>query len=160
MIPLASCDPLETLRRIGCEGPLPCKVEATQNTMQSSSTYQEETSGLGRSGLTVTVGSNKLATTDQESSVTNFDGHGEGRAGGRADRGGALPRRLVPAGGRGDRGAWRAAVSHRPGHVSRVGRGPGGGRAGLTLSKCFGVAFNLIKQIPALDMPRPFPVFA
>ncbi|CAB3810094.1 hypothetical protein LMG28688_07148 [Paraburkholderia caffeinitolerans] len=32
---------------------------------------QEKNTGLGTSGLTVTVGTNKLATTDQESSVTN-----------------------------------------------------------------------------------------
>ncbi|SDB88406.1 two-partner secretion domain-containing protein [Paraburkholderia lycopersici] len=46
-------------------------ITTTQNTMQSSGSYQEQHSGLGTSGLTVTVGSNKLATTDQESSVTN-----------------------------------------------------------------------------------------
>ncbi len=46
-------------------------ITTTQNTMQSSGTYQEKSTGLGTSGLTVTVGTNKLATTDQESSVTN-----------------------------------------------------------------------------------------
>ncbi|QQC64327.1 hemagglutinin repeat-containing protein [Paraburkholderia ginsengisoli] len=46
-------------------------ITTTQNTQQSSSTYQETRTGLGTSGLTVTVGTNKLATTDQESSVTN-----------------------------------------------------------------------------------------
>ncbi len=46
-------------------------ITTTQNTMQSSGTYQEKNTGLGTSGLTVTVGTNKLATTDQESSVTN-----------------------------------------------------------------------------------------
>ncbi len=46
-------------------------ITTTQNTQQSSSTYQEKDSGLGTSGLSVTVGTSKLATTDQESSVTN-----------------------------------------------------------------------------------------
>ncbi|WP_240763511.1 hemagglutinin repeat-containing protein, partial [Paraburkholderia silviterrae] len=46
-------------------------ITTTQDTMRSSGTYQEKTTGLGTSGLTVTVGSNKLATTDHESSVTN-----------------------------------------------------------------------------------------
>nr|WP_245643846.1 hemagglutinin repeat-containing protein [Paraburkholderia oxyphila] len=46
-------------------------ITTTQDTMQSSGTYQEKSTGLGTSGLTVTVGSNKLATTDRQSSVTN-----------------------------------------------------------------------------------------
>ncbi|MGF6368103.1 filamentous hemagglutinin [Paraburkholderia sp. RAU6.4a] len=46
-------------------------ITTTQDTMQSSGSYQEQHSGLGTSGLSVTVGSSKLATTDQESSVTN-----------------------------------------------------------------------------------------
>jgi filamentous hemagglutinin len=46
-------------------------ITTTQDTMQSSGTYQEKRTGLGTSGLSVTVGSNKLETTDQESSVTN-----------------------------------------------------------------------------------------
>ncbi|RQG98921.1 hemagglutinin repeat-containing protein, partial [Paraburkholderia dinghuensis] len=46
-------------------------ITTTQDTMQSSGSYQEKHSGLGASGLSVTVGTNKLATTDQESSVTN-----------------------------------------------------------------------------------------
>ncbi|WP_213308749.1 beta strand repeat-containing protein [Paraburkholderia sacchari] len=46
-------------------------ITTTQDTMQSSGTHQEKTTGLGTSGLTVTVGSNKLATTDEASSVTN-----------------------------------------------------------------------------------------
>jgi filamentous hemagglutinin len=46
-------------------------ITTTQDTMQSSGTYQEKRTGLGTSGLSVTVGSNKLDTTDQESSVTN-----------------------------------------------------------------------------------------
>ncbi|CAD6542646.1 hypothetical protein LMG27952_03918 [Paraburkholderia hiiakae] len=46
-------------------------ITTTQNAVQSSGTYQEKNTGLGTSGLNVTVGTNKLATTDQESSVTN-----------------------------------------------------------------------------------------
>ncbi|MBN3751326.1 filamentous hemagglutinin N-terminal domain-containing protein [Paraburkholderia sp. Tr-20389] len=46
-------------------------ITTTQDTMQSSSSYQETRTGLGTSGLTITVGTSKLATTDQESSVTN-----------------------------------------------------------------------------------------
>ncbi|MFX1766169.1 hemagglutinin repeat-containing protein [Paraburkholderia sp. A1RI-2L] len=46
-------------------------ITTTQDTMQSSSSYQEKRTGLGTSGLTVTVGTNKLATTDEASSVTN-----------------------------------------------------------------------------------------
>ncbi|ANB71739.1 hemagglutinin [Paraburkholderia phytofirmans OLGA172] len=46
-------------------------ITTSQDTMQSSSSYQEKRTGLGTSGLTVTVGTNKLSTTDQESSVTN-----------------------------------------------------------------------------------------
>jgi len=46
-------------------------ITTTQDTMQSSGSYQEQHSGLGTGGLTVTVGSNKVAQTDQESSVTN-----------------------------------------------------------------------------------------
>lgn len=46
-------------------------ITTTQDTKESSGTYQEKRSGLGASGLSVTVGTNKLATTDQESSVTN-----------------------------------------------------------------------------------------
>lgn len=37
----------------------------------NAGSYQEKHSGLGTSGLSVTVGSNKVAQTDQESSVTN-----------------------------------------------------------------------------------------
>ncbi|MCP3706217.1 hemagglutinin repeat-containing protein [Paraburkholderia sp. CNPSo 3274] len=46
-------------------------IGTTQDTMQSSGSYAEKRTGLGTSGLTVTVGTSKLATTDQESSVTN-----------------------------------------------------------------------------------------
>ncbi|MEM5342434.1 hemagglutinin repeat-containing protein [Paraburkholderia azotifigens] len=46
-------------------------ITTTQDTMQSSSSYQEKRTGLGTSGLTVTVGTNKLATTNEASSVTN-----------------------------------------------------------------------------------------
>ncbi|MBN3855055.1 filamentous hemagglutinin N-terminal domain-containing protein [Paraburkholderia sp. Ac-20340] len=46
-------------------------ITTTQDTMQSSSSYQEKRTGLGTSGLTVTVGTNKLATTNDASSVTN-----------------------------------------------------------------------------------------
>ncbi|WP_415914600.1 beta strand repeat-containing protein [Paraburkholderia sp. J41] len=46
-------------------------ITTTQDTVQSSSTYQEKRTGLGTSGLTVTVGTNKLATTSEQSSVTN-----------------------------------------------------------------------------------------
>ncbi|PVX82656.1 hemagglutinin repeat-containing protein [Paraburkholderia unamae] len=46
-------------------------IGTTQNTMQSSGSYAEKRTGLGTSGLTVTAGTSKLATTDQESSVTN-----------------------------------------------------------------------------------------
>ncbi|MFM0492080.1 hemagglutinin repeat-containing protein, partial [Paraburkholderia graminis] len=46
-------------------------ITTTQDTMQSSRSYQETRTGLGTSGLTVTIGTNKLATTEQESSVTN-----------------------------------------------------------------------------------------
>ncbi|NVH74002.1 filamentous hemagglutinin N-terminal domain-containing protein [Paraburkholderia sp. JPY432] len=46
-------------------------ITTTQDTMQSSSTYQETRTGLGTSGLSVTVGTNKLATTSEASGVTN-----------------------------------------------------------------------------------------
>ncbi|MCG5076749.1 hemagglutinin repeat-containing protein [Paraburkholderia tagetis] len=46
-------------------------ITTTQNAMQSSGSHQEKESGLGTSGLTVTIGSSKMATTDQASSVTN-----------------------------------------------------------------------------------------
>lgn len=46
-------------------------ITTTQDTMQSSGSYQEKHSGLGTSGLTVTAGTSKTATTDQEASVTN-----------------------------------------------------------------------------------------
>ncbi|MBB5442945.1 filamentous hemagglutinin [Paraburkholderia sp. WSM4177] len=46
-------------------------ITTTQDTMQSSGSYQEQHSGLGTSGLTVTAGTSKLTQTDQESSVTN-----------------------------------------------------------------------------------------
>ncbi|MEX3949948.1 hemagglutinin repeat-containing protein [Paraburkholderia sp. EG287B] len=46
-------------------------IGTSQDTMQSSGSYAEKRTGLGTSGLTVTVGTSKLATTDQESSVTN-----------------------------------------------------------------------------------------
>ncbi|MEX3977767.1 hemagglutinin repeat-containing protein [Paraburkholderia sp. EG287A] len=46
-------------------------IGTTQDTMQSSGSYAEKRTGLGTSGLTVTVGSSKLAKTDQQSSVTN-----------------------------------------------------------------------------------------
>lgn len=46
-------------------------ITTTQDTQQSSSSYQEKHTGLGTSGLSVTVGTNKLATTDNASSVTN-----------------------------------------------------------------------------------------
>ncbi|MFM0393753.1 hemagglutinin repeat-containing protein [Paraburkholderia phytofirmans] len=46
-------------------------ITTTQNIAQSSSSYQETRTGLGTSGLTVTIGTNKLATTNEASSVTN-----------------------------------------------------------------------------------------
>ncbi len=46
-------------------------ITTTQDTMQSSGTYQEKHTGLGTSGLSVTTGTSKLATSDQESGVTN-----------------------------------------------------------------------------------------
>ncbi|NML35562.1 hemagglutinin repeat-containing protein, partial [Paraburkholderia antibiotica] len=46
-------------------------ITTTQDTMQSSSSYEETRTGLGTSGLSVTIGTNKLATTDEASSVTN-----------------------------------------------------------------------------------------
>ncbi|HEY4353701.1 MAG TPA: filamentous hemagglutinin N-terminal domain-containing protein, partial [Paraburkholderia sp.] len=46
-------------------------ITTSQDTMQSSGSYQEKRTGLGASGLTVTAGTSKLATTDQASSVTN-----------------------------------------------------------------------------------------
>jgi filamentous hemagglutinin len=46
-------------------------ITTSQDTMQSSGSYQEKDSGLGTSGLSVTIGSRQTATTDQESSVTN-----------------------------------------------------------------------------------------
>lgn len=46
-------------------------ITTTQDTSQTSTTYQEKRTGLGTSGLTLTVGTNKLATTDNESSTTN-----------------------------------------------------------------------------------------
>ncbi|TKC77198.1 hypothetical protein FAZ69_32925, partial [Trinickia terrae] len=47
-------------------------ITTTQDTMQSSGSYEEHHSGLmGGGGLSVSIGSKKLATTDEESSVTN-----------------------------------------------------------------------------------------
>ncbi|MGF6975214.1 filamentous hemagglutinin [Paraburkholderia sp. JPY465] len=46
-------------------------ITTTQDIMQSSSSYQEKRTGLGTSGLSVTVGTNKLATTSEASGVTN-----------------------------------------------------------------------------------------
>ncbi|CAE6958473.1 hemagglutinin repeat-containing protein [Paraburkholderia domus] len=46
-------------------------ITTTQDTMQSSRSYQETRTGLATSGLTMTVGTNKLATTNEASSVTN-----------------------------------------------------------------------------------------
>ncbi|QNB16453.1 filamentous hemagglutinin N-terminal domain-containing protein [Paraburkholderia tropica] len=46
-------------------------ITTTQDSTQSSSSYQEKRTGLGTSGLTVTVGTNKLATTNEATSVTN-----------------------------------------------------------------------------------------
>ncbi|MEX3962620.1 hemagglutinin repeat-containing protein [Paraburkholderia sp. EG286B] len=46
-------------------------ITTSQDTMQSAGTYQEKHSGLATSGLSVTVGSSKVAQTDQESGVTN-----------------------------------------------------------------------------------------
>ncbi|WP_052391841.1 hemagglutinin repeat-containing protein [Paraburkholderia bannensis] len=46
-------------------------ITTTQDSAQSSGTYEEKRTGFGTSGLTVTVGSNKLATTNEQSSVTN-----------------------------------------------------------------------------------------
>jgi filamentous hemagglutinin len=46
-------------------------ITTSQDTMKSSSSYQEKDSGLGTSGLSVTIGSRQAATTDQQSSVTN-----------------------------------------------------------------------------------------
>jgi filamentous hemagglutinin len=46
-------------------------ITTSQDTTQSSGTYQEKHTGLATSGLTVTAGSNRLATTDRESGVTN-----------------------------------------------------------------------------------------
>ena len=49
-------------------------ITTSQDTMQSSSSYQEKDSGLGASGLSVTIGTRQTATTDQQSSVTNNAG--------------------------------------------------------------------------------------
>ncbi|WP_176082135.1 hemagglutinin repeat-containing protein, partial [Paraburkholderia tropica] len=46
-------------------------ITTSQDTAQSSSSYQEKRTGLGAAGLTVTVGTNKLATTNEASSATN-----------------------------------------------------------------------------------------
>ncbi|WP_080436999.1 hemagglutinin repeat-containing protein [Burkholderia ubonensis] len=46
-------------------------IKTSQDSTQSSSYYQKQQSGLMTSGLTVSFGNNKLATTDQASSVTN-----------------------------------------------------------------------------------------
>lgn len=46
-------------------------IKTSQDTTQSSSYYHKQQSGLMTSGLTVSFGNNKLATTDQASSVTN-----------------------------------------------------------------------------------------
>ncbi|GAB2915230.1 hemagglutinin repeat-containing protein [Paraburkholderia jirisanensis] len=46
-------------------------IVTSRDTMQSSGSYQEKRTGLGTSGLTLTVGTNTLATTDQKSSVTS-----------------------------------------------------------------------------------------
>ncbi|CAN0628102.1 tRNA nuclease CdiA-2 [Burkholderia multivorans] len=47
-------------------------IMTTKDTMQSSSSYEEHHSGLmAGGGLSVSIGSSKLATTDQSSSVTN-----------------------------------------------------------------------------------------
>jgi filamentous hemagglutinin len=47
-------------------------ITTSQDTQQSSSSYEEHHSGLmAGGGLSVSIGSSKLATTDQESSVTN-----------------------------------------------------------------------------------------
>ncbi|WP_080407636.1 hemagglutinin repeat-containing protein [Burkholderia ubonensis] len=46
-------------------------IKTSQDTTQSSNYYQKQQSGLMTSGLTVSFGNNKLATTDQASSVTN-----------------------------------------------------------------------------------------
>ncbi|WP_232438163.1 hemagglutinin repeat-containing protein [Burkholderia ubonensis] len=46
-------------------------IKTSQDTTQSSSYYQKQQSGLMTSGLTVSFGNSKLATTDQASSVTN-----------------------------------------------------------------------------------------
>ncbi|WP_375804571.1 hemagglutinin repeat-containing protein [Burkholderia glumae] len=47
-------------------------ITTTQDTMDSSGSYQEKHSGLmAGGGLSVSVGTSKLATTDQDASVTN-----------------------------------------------------------------------------------------
>ncbi|NUX52418.1 hemagglutinin repeat-containing protein [Paraburkholderia youngii] len=46
-------------------------ITTSQDILQSSSSYQEKHTGLGTSGLSVTVGTSKLATTDEASSATN-----------------------------------------------------------------------------------------
>ncbi|MFM0741441.1 hemagglutinin repeat-containing protein [Paraburkholderia xenovorans] len=47
-------------------------ITTTQDTMESSGTYEEHHSGLmAGGGIAVSVGSSKMASTDQESSVTN-----------------------------------------------------------------------------------------
>ncbi|WP_085561807.1 hemagglutinin repeat-containing protein [Burkholderia pseudomallei] len=46
-------------------------IKTSQDTTQSSSYYQKQETGLMTSGLTVSYGSSKRATTDQSSSVTN-----------------------------------------------------------------------------------------
>ncbi|MGF6481012.1 hemagglutinin repeat-containing protein [Paraburkholderia sp. JPY419] len=46
-------------------------ITTSQDTMQSSSSYEETQTGLGTSGLSVTVGTNKLATISEASGVTN-----------------------------------------------------------------------------------------
>ncbi len=46
-------------------------ITTSQDTMQTSGSYQEKRTGFGTSGLTVTYGSNDTASTDRASSVTN-----------------------------------------------------------------------------------------
>ncbi|WP_433705656.1 beta strand repeat-containing protein [Paraburkholderia sacchari] len=46
-------------------------ITTSQDTQNSQSYYSKHESGIGTSGLSITIGSNKLATTDDGSSVTN-----------------------------------------------------------------------------------------
>jgi hypothetical protein len=48
-------------------------ITTSQDTMQSSGRYQETSTGLGTSGLTVTIGTNQLATTIEAAAGKDYD---------------------------------------------------------------------------------------